>query len=189
MKKKRGSKNPIQSKPSGTTGFAVQDEKDLYQYQLVRTWGKGPLLYVVLLNPGLADNSKDDHITRRLYNFSKAWGFTGFVTHYLFAYRSADYRELLYQPDPVGPANLSALKSIPIGNTVLCGWGGHVWEVLRSNSAAMELYAGRLGEYLQGMKVCLGVTATGHPYHPVYRPANSMYSPYAIDFRRYLLNS
>lgn len=145
----------------------------LWRYRLERRWGPGRPAAFILLNPSTADETQDDPTIRRCIAFSKAWAHGGLILGNIFGFRSTDPAGLRQTPDPVGPGNDDALRSIAASaDRVICGWGAHgdlhgrgavVLDELRS--AGVPLFA-------------LKLTAAGHPGHPLYLPAAS--EPFTI---------
>lgn len=58
-------------------GAAVLSPCGLYRYRLERSWGAGPRICWVMLNPSTADADTDDPTIRRCVRFSRDAGFDG----------------------------------------------------------------------------------------------------------------
>lgn len=151
---------------------AVLSDDGLYRYRLTRTWDAGlPTAFWILLNPSTADHTKDDPTVKRCVAFARAWGKGGIDVRNLFAWRSSDPDDLKRAFDPVGPDNdehhFRGLPALSVqeaeGHAVVAGWGdgGGLNSRDRVVVKMLEKFAIRL--------VCLGVTASGAPKHPLAR--------------------
>jgi hypothetical protein len=151
-------------------GSAVISECGLYRYSLERegdalTAG-GDRAAFIMLNPSVADAAVDDPTIRRCRAFAKLWGCDGIIVANLYAFRSTDPSALWTCDDPVGPENddhIYALGMCP--GRIVCAWGANAREdrvrvvvrVLRDVGASL---------------LCLGVTKSGAPRHPLYVASN-----------------
>ncbi|MFG1262329.1 DUF1643 domain-containing protein [Xanthobacter aminoxidans] len=121
----------------------------------------------IMLNPSTADGEQDDPTIRRCVGFAKTWGFDRLEVLNLFAYRATDPRALLaltHEKDPVGNGNSQAFKEVlswdrPLG-TIVCAWGAHGGHLGQDETA--------LGWLKDRPRYALGLTAGGHPKHPLY---------------------
>jgi len=143
---------------------AVFSECRLYRYQLTRTWNpRLPKLVWCMLNPSTADAWKDDPTIRRCIGFSSAWRYGGLAVVNLYALRATDSSELWEVDDPVGPDNDDTICQTVEGADVIAAWGAgskgdRAWtvsELIRQEAKSFR---------------CLGVTAEGHPRHPLFLP-------------------
>ena len=135
-----------------------------YRYELTRTWGKGPVLSFVMLNPSTADASVDDATIRRCLAFAKRDGFDGLRVVNLFAFRATDPSVMAQAVDPVGPENDAYLLDLFVADrpAVVAAWG--VGGGLHRRDVAVRQLAGMMGVDL----LCLGTTQNGSPRHPLY---------------------
>ena len=151
---------------------AVFDATGHYRYHLWRAWDAGlPRVAFVLLNPALADATRDDPTLRRCLGFARAWGYGRLDVVNLFAYRTPSPAVLRRAPDPVGPDNDAVLVEVTRqANLVVVGWGnGGQW--LGRDVAVRAL--------LDPLNLtCLGLTKLGQPRHPLYLPAASAQQPF-----------
>lgn len=155
------------------TGTAVFSECRRYRYRLTRTWDGSTLPLVrIMLNPSTADEYVLDPTIRRCVGFSAAAGYGGVEIYNLFAFRSTDPTQLLRERDPVGPDNERYIRSIRNQHRIIAGWG----VVKRQLIVKIEVIIGYLEE--KRKLECLGVTAGGHPKHPLYVP----YKQQFVDF-------
>lgn len=136
-----------------------------FRYELTRSWGDGPTLTWVMLNPSTADAEVNDPTIRKVIGFSAKWGYDSIRVLNLFAYRATNPKELVEVIDPVGPENLELLKSLE--GPVVTAWGTRIPKNIASQISQEAVYdsawANRLEPYL-----CLGHTKNGYPRHPLY---------------------
>jgi hypothetical protein len=137
-----------------------------YRYRLWRSWGDGPRLGWIMLNPSQADAQGDDPTLRRCVGFAQSWGYGGLEVVNLFAYRASRPGVLRQVADPIGPQNDRYLRELPDRvAAIVCAWG---------NGGALggrdRVVRERLADY--PALYCLGRTRSGHPRHPLYCPRN-----------------
>ncbi len=99
----------VASRPNVPVHAATFSPDGMYRYTLLRRWGPGPLLVVVMLNPSVASDEKDDPTIRRCMNFAKREKLNGIFVVNLFARISTKPTELRKCDDPIGPENDKAL--------------------------------------------------------------------------------
>lgn len=150
------------------SGRAVISADGLYRYELHRSWGAGPVVEFIMLNPSTADAEVDDATIRRCIGFAKQWGYGALVVRNLYAYRATDPGELVNIEDPVGPENREYLGRDGADRTI-AAWGAH--------PAADGWWSGYpFGWQRHVIKrrrlYCLGINANGSPKHPLYVPAD-----------------
>lgn len=145
-----------------------------YRYELRRIWDdRLPLLVVVMLNPSTADAEVDDPTILTLIHFARLWGYGGLLIVNLYAFRSSSPAVMAKAADPIGPLNADfitkALKyANQHGGRVLVGWGN-------CSDIAPAALGQRTSALLREAKiwgvetVCLGVTQSGAPKHPMAR--------------------
>ena len=145
-------------------GSALLSPCGTYRYSLNRSWGHGATVLFVMLNPSVADGSRDDPTIRRCVGFAKAWGFGALSVANLFAMRSTDPSVLLSAPDPVGPDNDAVIFELARrASLVVAAWGAHKAGACRVADVRRLL----------PKPVCLGLTSSGHPRHPLYAPGSA----------------
>jgi hypothetical protein len=132
-----------------------------YRYTLTRYWDETkPYCMFVCLNPSTADETKDDPTVRRCINYSKDWGFGGFIMVNLFAFRATDPKDMKAEYEPIGKHNDAWIKHMSYkAGIVVAAWGTH-GVFLRRNEEVLELLKGKL-YYLELSKDL-------HPKHPLY---------------------
>lgn len=144
---------------------ATISEDGRYRYDLTRTWDSaGPLALWVMLNPSTADSEQDDPTIRRCIDFSKRQDMGGLVVVNLMAYRATRPADLPDDPEAaIGPDNEHyLLLHAARADLVVAAWGAPTPRCLRMARGM----AGRLSMHAD--MYCLGITAGGHPRHPLY---------------------
>ena len=130
-----------------------------YRYALWRWWARRPFAMFIGLNPSTADETNDDPTIRRCVGFASRWDYGGIIMTNLFAVRATDPREMMQDPEPIGPDNDTwILKLSKQAGIIIAAWGargGH----LHRDKAVCNL--------LSNLK-CLGITKDGYPRHPLY---------------------
>lgn len=141
-----------------------------WRYALTRRWDPAVEdVAFLMLNPSTADAFVLDPTVRRCVDFAKRWGFGGLLVLNCFALRSTDPRGLKAHPDPVGPDNDTVIADwlTRLPGPVVAAWGLHATYQNRAAQVAGLVHgAGR-------QLMCLGMTKTGQPRHPLYLPATS----------------
>jgi|SRR5688572_18446770 len=148
---------------------ATFSQDRVYRYELGRVLSgvryPDRLIVWIMLNPSTADEFKEDPTIRRVISFSAKWGFGKIMILNMFAFRSPIARKLVGHPDPVGPDNdYYILKHSLDAHLIVVGWGN--WGRLHQRSTQIR-------KLLPFPLSCLGVTASGHPKHPLYLPNES----------------
>lgn len=148
-----------------------------YRYLLWRTWDVArPRLLWVMLNPSVADETKDDPTIRRCVGFSRQWGYGGLDVVNLFALRTSDPKILPFAADPVGPENDRYIAEAARHATeIAVAWGEH-GGYMRRDPAVRAL----LGRHAAHPLQCLGFTKNNSPRHPLYVPRDTPLVPYRI---------
>ena len=146
-----------------------------YRYTLERRWdlpgAPRRLCAFIMLNPSTADAETDDPTTRRCMAFARETGHDQYAAVNLFAYRSAWPVHMIEADAPIGPDNDAWIKgmaerAVRTQGTVVCAWGAH-GEYMDRDKAVLGLLA-----RITGCKpLCLRMTKSGHPGHPLYIPA------------------
>lgn len=156
-----------------------------YRYTLSRTWGAGPRVCWLMLNPSTADGREDDPTIRRCVDFARKFGASSMLVVNLFALRATDPMELVGADDPVGPGNNDVIAdAVHASNRlVLCAWGAP------SNARLRALVAARARAVVGVLKndrlYSLGTTKDGSPRHPLYLPASTMPSRWTLSEARH----
>lgn len=154
-----------------------------YRYSLRRSgWlGAGRLAWV-MLNPSTADDHVDDPTIRRVTRFTRDAGYGDLVVVNLFAARATDPAALATMRDPIGPLNDIAIDTaLADAAAVVFAWGASaatrtLAATIGRRSAAVQAIAAGLGL----RPVCLGVTGSGAPRHPLYVRADQPLLPYEL---------
>lgn len=145
-----------------------------YRYRLTRRWGADPALTFVMLNPSTADAVKDDRTIARCISFARSAGCGGLDVVNLMAWRATSPAALRATPDPIGSANDCWIQAVVEENhpsPVVLAWGA---------GAAADRVQSVLGLLTGRNLLCLGVTAAGHPRHPLYVKGSTRLRPYAL---------
>ncbi|MFN4170120.1 MAG: DUF1643 domain-containing protein [Pseudorhodobacter sp.] len=141
-----------------------------YRYALTRLWQPdAPRLLWIMLNPSTASELRNDPTVARCESRARGMGFGAFRVVNLFAFRATDPRELRRAAAPKGPRNDTTIAAGAVwADVVLCAWGGHgIWQGRGDEAEATLRRAGHALWHL-------GLTATGHPRHPLYLPSNTL---------------
>ncbi|QDK01163.1 DUF1643 domain-containing protein [Mycobacterium phage Purky] len=158
-----------------TANTAIISECGRYRYELRRVWDpKGPLLEFVMLNPSTADADVDDPTIRRCIGFARRWGYGGIVVHNLYAYRATNPDMLANVDDPIGPENRDYLAN-QIADCTVFAWGAHPAAIGWFNGYPYDI---RPAISRRTEPLCLGLTSTGMPRHPLYIRADATPFPW-----------
>lgn len=155
-------------RPKINRGAVISDCKR-YRYALARSIaGMGKGMTFVMLNPSTADGEKDDATIRACMRRAWAEGYQFMWVVNLFGWRSTDPQALfnaMVDVDVIGPENDANIKRLVAqADKVVVGWGEwgrkfdwRVTQVMRIIKAEGKV------------PLCLGMTATGQPKHPLLR--------------------
>jgi len=143
---------------------AIISDCGQYRYQLWRIWNDKPRVLFICLNPSTADARQDDPTLRRLIGFSYQLGFGGLYLGNLFAYRSTYPSDLIRPNNPVGLENdHHLLRMAAFCRETVFAWG--------NDGALLDRHQQVISMFPDAM--CLGITKTGQPKHPLYLPKDS----------------
>lgn len=155
-----------------TTDLLIRRQADFspcekYRYYLEVIWDyTKPNLVMILLNPSVADQFKNDPTVERCQRRARLLGYGGLIVLNVFAWRSTDPAGLYTCEDPIGEDNDKWIRNVLYSPnpTIVCGWGKH----------AEMVQPGRSGTILAmiaeaGLKPhALGVNKDGSCAHPLY---------------------
>lgn len=149
---------------------------EAYRYDLTRVWDRDkPLCMFLMLNPSTADAEKPDPTITRCLGFARSWGCGSLVVCNLFALRSTDPRELYKSADPIGPDNDAAIVGWARKASLrVAAWGNHGRH--RERGVRVKLRLRDLGVPLSYLRL----TKLNQPEHPLYVPATTQPTPWAI---------
>lgn len=148
----------------GETGSSAWfNEARTHRYLLTRSWSAAPLMTWLLLNPSKAGAFISDPTVGRCVGFAKRDGCGGIQILNLYGFRATDPRDLWDSPDPVGASNDAIIADRVRGGLVVAGWGNHGMISGRGLEVALLLTAAGVD------LLCLGVTGSGQPLHPLAR--------------------
>jgi hypothetical protein len=168
------------AKPNQLNGFvacsATYSFCRRYRYTLDRVWSNrtpARILLFIGLNPSTATHLALDPTVTRVVNRAKALSFDALRVCNLFAFRATDPREMRATPNPIGYHNDQFLHfSAKISDTILLGWGNHGTFLERDQQVA------RILEPFWSKCVCLDISNTGCPKHPLYLPERLVFRKY-----------
>jgi hypothetical protein len=175
---------PLAGAPSGGAvwGDAAFSPCGHYRWWLERVWApQRQRLLFVGLNPSRADRQHDDPTLRRLQGFARAWGYGALEVLNLFARISPSPAAMRRVTDPVGAHTddwiRRRLASHP-GAALWLGWGNQGGWGDRDLAVLALLQGWWAGEGSRRPCLCLGVTASGRPRHPLYLAADLAPQPW-----------
>lgn len=122
----------------------------------------------IMLNPSIADESKDDPTIRKVRGFSDRWGFNFIQVVNLFALRSTNSSGLLSVHDPIGPYNDGwIIDAVRGAELIVCAWGANVRKPKLKDRPAqvMKLISGGYGSV-----VAVRLLKDGIPEHRLMLP-------------------
>ncbi|TAJ20286.1 MAG: DUF1643 domain-containing protein [Dehalococcoidia bacterium] len=155
------------------SGWASFSRDRRYRYSLGRSWGDGPRVCWLLLNPSTADARDDDRTLRRCVAFARAWGAGSVEVVNLFAFVATRPSDLPRAADASGAANRQAVRrALGRADWVVAGWG--------NVPAPLAAAARRSARALPGPVWCLGLTGSGHPRHPLYVASATPLRPFKV---------
>jgi len=152
-----------------------------FRYALWRQWSEGGrTLLFVMLNPSTADADVDDATIRRCIGFGQRHGFGGIEVVNLFAYRASDPKDLRRAGWPVGAENdrwivSSAEQALESGGAVCLAWGAGAAELERPQVVLPLLRRAGVEP------MCLGITRSGYPRHPLYVAGDTPLVPFSLE--------
>lgn len=142
-----------------------------YRWFYERRWAPGDVMCWVGLNPGTGDTDDGPRPTlRRVVSWAKRENCGAVVVVNLFSYRSTDPAALsAAHVDIVGDRTDDTIREASHhAHVTLAAWGSNA--VIKNRSAEV------LG--LLDNPMCVGVTKSGEPRHPLYVPAATEFAPY-----------
>lgn len=151
---------------TSTIRRAIYSPCERYRYRLQVIWDKQekPVNFL-LLNPSTATELQDDPTVVRCLHRAQGMKCGGLIVTNIFALRATDPRELKMAGDPIGPENDAAIKVAAYDSSqVICGWGTHGRLLHRAHDVKRAL------DHADVLLYTLGLTADGHPRHPLYLP-------------------
>lgn len=180
------------SAPAVTFSSAQLSPSGTYRYTLTRTLaprlGSDParIVVFVMLNPSTADHTLDDPTIRRCLGFADRQGCGELIVVNLSPFRATDPTELvgLTEPARVLERNTVAIRSAVraaagSGGLVVAAWGAQVSGRLAGLAGRVDEFAALLRR-LRVEAVCLGVTQSGDPRHPLYVRGDAPLIPWPV---------
>jgi len=143
---------------------AIYSDCENYRYSLTRVWDqRGKRVTFVMLNPSTATEVQNDPTVERCERRARTLGYGGFCVTNIFAWRDTDPKKMRAAADPIGPFNDQAiLQACDWAHDIVASWGSHGAHLNRG-VAVRRLLAEQTKPVLH-----LGLTAHGHPKHPLY---------------------
>ncbi|MGR3467352.1 MAG: DUF1643 domain-containing protein [Shimia sp.] len=158
------------------SSVALYSPSEHYRYLLERSWGSGPRLAYVMLNPSTASELRNDPTIERCERRARRGGFGAFRVVNLFAWRATHPRELRGVGDPTGPGNAQAIaNALDWAHVTVAGWGVH--GALNGAGPTFARSCRAAGHVLH----CLGTTKGGHPRHPLFVPYAQDIEPWEAE--------
>ena len=153
-----------------------------FRYRLARNWSESadePVLLFVMLNPSTADAEINDPTIKRCMSFARAEGFGGIEVVNLFAYRATKPAVLRSAGWQVGPKNDHHItQAASTASGVCVAWGahaGHPVATARVQQVMPMLWS------IRGELLCLHITASGHPSHPLFLTSACSLRPFTLQ--------
>lgn len=123
----------------------------------------------IMLNPSTATATMDDPTIRRCMGFAKSWDMVRLEVVNLFAARATKPADLKQFDDPVGPNNDGEIiNALWDADRIICAWGTN-GSYRHRDREVIKL----VREHGRVPAEALGLTAGGHPRHPLYLPASA----------------
>ena len=131
-----------------------------YRYSLSRIWDKKKKYVLFIgLNPSTANEEADDPTIRRCINYSKDWGYGGFMMVNLFAYRTTLPSNLKKVKYPVGSENDKYIVTLSKkADITVAAWGNN-GDFYSRDKEVLSLVPSLM---------CLKINKSGQPAHPLY---------------------
>lgn len=172
----------LNSNVAGSATFGTPDGEDYdtrtsaHHRYLLRRWLVEPAsspvapttLHVVMCNPSMADALADDPTVRRCWKLARACQYSTLLVTNLYSVRTPYPAALRAAPEPVGPQTDSYIaQAAREAHATVVAWGAwaHTWRRERTY-AVLELL--RTNRRDGAPLLCLGVTNSGAPRHPLY---------------------
>lgn len=156
-----------------------------YRWTLRRSWGAGPPVGWICLNPSVASADRDDPTCWEMMCHSLRLGFGSMVVTNIYAYRATSPLDLKRWiggarecPPMTYENHQAAARALKGIETIICGWGAHARQLdveCFLEGIAWELVPGLDMMFITGEGPypiplwCLGRTGSGAPKHPLAR--------------------
>lgn len=160
---------------------AVISNCGLYRYRLERSFGDGPTLMFVMVNPSTADARTDDQTIRKCIGFASRNGYGRIIVGNKFAFRATDVNKLREAGNPIGPDNDGYLREMMTeADCVVAGWGqlAKLPETLRARWKDIVRMSDAAGQRINA----IGINADKHPKHPQMTGYNVPITPWNIPW-------
>lgn len=149
------------------TRRVVFSECGLYRYLLEHDFGgAGPVVSLGMVNPSLADGSKNDQTMTKVDGFCLRLGASKAIVWNPFALIAKDVRDLRNAADPIGPENDAHIAQAVQGADIhIVAWGplSKLPKPLRNRWRSVVGVLSAAG----AKPMCWGTAQDGHPRHPL----------------------
>jgi hypothetical protein len=174
---------PTYRVPSEVRGEALVEGR--HRWWLRRWWRSGPPILWCMLNPSLANATRDDPTMRRVIHFSNAWGFGGCIVVNLYPFITAKPKECRVwapywhvQGEGMRPElgrNKEIIEQAAIeADMHVVAWGAGVWDHQWAQVVTQTIRGcDDAGNDIRKL-FCLGITGDGSPIHPMARGKNAV---------------
>ena len=159
--------------------LAIEREEGYRDRALFVSAWRGRTLLFVMLNPSIADASKDDPTIRKCLGFTRRAGYERLAVVNLFAFRATDPRQRVLArswDELVGPENDATIaRWAQTSDAIVGAWGAYGDQFPHRVRALREILAGaprKAGVYT------LGFTGGGQPRHPLMLPYSTVLVPW-----------
>lgn len=168
----------------GVVGDAIFSPCQRYRHALMREWpvllaSKARPALFIGMNPSTADAMRDDPTCKREQGFARRENCTQYIKVNVMDYRATyplDLRELGVVPR--SDTNLSWIRRFAQHTRDLNGFAVAAWGVIHAD---LKHYTDEALAVLRATGVellCLGVSLSGAPRHPLYQPADAKLVPF-----------
>jgi hypothetical protein len=155
----------------GMRGTYCLSPDERYRYYLRRVWDQfsddssEPFALWIGMNPSTATDNMDDPTVRWETIYTQRYLMcTRYVKCNVFAFRSTNPKNLLTEPDPIGPNNSRYIRYFAQDAAVIvCAWG-KLPRQLQYGPDRIEKLLRSIG----AQPKCLGLNSDGSPKHPLY---------------------
>jgi hypothetical protein len=154
---------PLEAKGSSS---CIISPCGLYRYTLTRSWGNGPTLLFVMLNPSTADALTDDPTVRKCVGFAKRLGYQAIEIVNCYAFRTPKpaelYAAMRRHVYVVGTENDEHIdKAIRRADRIVAAWGANK---IFSRPTTISTMAKCAGKALEALAI---TPSSGAPQHPL----------------------
>jgi hypothetical protein len=158
---------------SWTVSAEFDGPGDCYRTKLKHTWGPGPTLLWLMMNPSGADTRSLDMTVQKTGRIAQNLGFGSQFIGNACAYRATDRMRLLEVADPVGPTNHAAVLQMAAESAMIVVAHGKLPGQLQCHADRIVALLRSGGHQLHVLGLCGDV-----PIHPLAR--GKRHIPYSV---------